>query len=406
MELCEKVTKDGRYLLGISGGSDSMALLSLCIRAGLDLVVCHVNYKMRISSDGEEDLVRECCFENDIPFEVLYPEQKEKGNFQSWAREARYEFYKKIYDSYGCTALLLGHQKDDSIETYLMSKERGSHGWYYGIPEETFHHGMRIIRPLLKYRKKELRQYCLDNEITFHDDESNFTDKYHRNRIRHQQVETATDQQIEDWAREIEELNESQDRLLKDFEGRFAGREEIEISELADDEKRDDLLRWFIWQYDRGYNYSSAQIREMNNTIINSGHNGYLLLHGGYELVFEYGHFYIWKPGRKYSYQLEEPQEIITPFFHTAFTGRTIEGLSLTEDDYPITIRPYESEDSILLRFGTKKVSRFLIDRKIPRKERYYWPVVANRKGEVIFVCGVGCDVAHYTVNADLFVIK
>jgi tRNA(Ile)-lysidine synthase TilS/MesJ len=79
---------------------------------------------------------------------------------------------------------------DDHIENYLMSLERGSHGWYYGIPYEGYHHGMKILRPLLKYRKKQTREYCLENGVPFHDDESNFTVKVEIHNHYHGTVET------------------------------------------------------------------------------------------------------------------------------------------------------------------------------------------------------------------------
>ncbi|MBQ7890489.1 MAG: tRNA lysidine(34) synthetase TilS, partial [Erysipelotrichaceae bacterium] len=58
------------------------------------------------------------------------------------------------------------------------------------------------------------------------------------------------------------------------------------------------------------------------------------------------------------------------------------------------------------LRFGTKKLNRWFIDRKIHRNERLRWPVVLNRHGEVILVPGIGCDLEHYSNNPTCFVLK
>ena len=165
------VPNDGKYLVGVSGGCDSMALLSLCVQQELDVVAALVNYRLRESSELEEQLVREYCSSHDIPMEILYPVQQENENFQKWARDVRYEFYRQVYEKHGCKALLLGHHRDDSVENYLMAMQRKSRGMLYGIAEESFHHGMHIIRPLLNYRKKELRKWCDDNGIPYHDDE-------------------------------------------------------------------------------------------------------------------------------------------------------------------------------------------------------------------------------------------
>ena len=120
-----------------------MMLLSLCLEEGLDVVVCFVNYKIRESANLEERLVEQFCSEHGVKLYKDYPVQKDSENFQMWARNVRYEFYKKVYDQEQCDYLLTGHQMDDHIENYLMSLERGSHGWYYGIPYEGYHQGLR-----------------------------------------------------------------------------------------------------------------------------------------------------------------------------------------------------------------------------------------------------------------------
>ncbi len=383
-----------------------MMLLSLCVEQGYRVMVAHVNYRMRTTSDMEEEMVKDYCARHGVEVRCLHPLQTEKDNFQKWAREARYDFYKDLCDWYGCDALLLGHQLDDHLENYLMSMERKSHGWYYGIPYRAYHHGMVILRPLINYRKKETRQYCLDNSVPFHDDESNATDKYMRNRIRHTLVEPAGDQQIRTWLREIDELNEKQEELLHYFEEKYGFHEPIKISEFRKEENKNMLLRWFIYSYDHEFSYSEDSITEMSRVITSSRKNGYYQLRDGYELVYEYGEIYIWRPEEKYCYILDQVCYMDTPYFTLAGQGKIIEGVTVNDDDLPLTIRPYENSDEIELRLGHKKVNRFMIDRKIKRSERHLWPVIVNREGAVIFVKGVGCDVLHYSVKPNLFMIE
>ena len=78
----------------------------------------------------------------------------------------------------------------------------------------------------------------------------------------------------------------------------------------------------------------------------------------------------------------------------------------LTDKDFPITIRNARKSDSIELRFGTKKLNRFFIDRKISMKEELSWPVMADAQNRVIFVSGIGCDVNHYCDDPGVFMIK
>jgi len=381
-----------------------MMLLSLCVREKLDIAVCFCNYRLRETADLEEKIVEQYCRENNVRLFRLYPKQETNENFQMWAREARYEFYKKIYDQLECDYLLTGHQKDDSLENYLMSEERGSHGWYYGIPYEGYHHGMKILRPLLKYRKKDTRQYCEEYNVPYHDDESNFTDHYTRNRIRHSLIEPADDAQIEKWASEIERLNKVQKRMLERFEKEYG--EEISISVFRKDPDVNDLMRWMLWQKDSTASYSSQHIDEIVKTVISSKRNGFIPLNNGLEVVYEYGVVYVHKPGNSYSYVLDEVRYFRTPYFEIKAVGKTIEGLSVSEADFPLMIRNGREDDVIELRYGHKKLSRFFIDRKIKRKDRFSWPVVENREGIVVFIANIGCNKSHFTTKPDLFMLK
>ncbi len=381
-----------------------MMLLSLCVREKLDIAVCFCNYRLRETADLEEKIVEQYCRENNVRLFRLYPKQEKNENFQMWAREARYEFYKKIYDQLECDYLLTGHQKDDSLENYLMSEERGSHGWYYGIPYEGYHHGMKILRPLLKYRKKDTRRYCEEYNVPYHDDESNFTDHYTRNRIRHSLIEPADDAQIEKWASEIERLNKVQKRMLERFEKEYG--EEISISVFRKDPDVNDLMRWMLWQKDSTASYSSQHISEIVKTVISSKRNGFIPLNNGLEVVYEYGVVYVHKPGNGYSYVLDEVRYFKTPYFEIKAVGKTIEGLSVSEADFPLMIRNGREDDVIELRYGHKKLSRFFIDRKIKRKDRFSWPVIENREGIVVFIANIGCNKSHFTTKPDLFMLK
>ena len=86
--------------------------------------------------------------------------------------------------------------------------------------------------------------------------------------------------------------------------------------------------------------------------------------------------------------------------------GEKIESIFLQNSDFPITVRNAKENDAILLRFGTKKLNRFFIDRKIPMALRKMWPVVVNQKGEVIFVPAIGPDVNHYCEIPNVFMVK
>ena len=383
-----------------------MALLSLCLRQGYEVVVCHVNYRLRENATKEEALVREFCRDNGIKAYFEYPLKTEKGNFQKWAREVRYDFYRRIYQKENCTALLLGHQKDDHVENYLMSLQRGSAGWYYGIARQTFHHGMMIIRPLLDLRKRETRQYCLDNGVPFGDDESNAGDHYSRNRIRHQLVEKADDEQIEEWCRQIAELNEKQKKDVEYIITKYDS-EEIELAEYRREtaQMRHLLLRCKIARC-LPDNPSEDFISEIDRQLIEATGNRQIKLSERCTLFLDYGRFYVCDMAESYCCKLERGMLLETPYFRIARQGRLIERIGVNDDEWPLTIRCPLREDAIELRYGQKKLNRFFIDRKISHRLRRLWPVVENCRGEVIFVAGIGCEKHHFSTNEYIFMIK
>ena len=92
-------------------------------------------------------------------------------------------------------ALLVAHQEDDLIETYLFKKARKSVGDYLGLASKEEIFGMTIIRPLLEQPKKALIEYCVSRGIQFGEDESNFQKNYTRNRIRLEIVEKLSEQE-------------------------------------------------------------------------------------------------------------------------------------------------------------------------------------------------------------------
>ena len=83
------------YLLACSFGPDSMALFHMLINRGIKPIACFVNYHKRDVSNQEQIDFTKFCKEHNIPFEILDTAGMEQvGNFQSWAREVRYDFFK------------------------------------------------------------------------------------------------------------------------------------------------------------------------------------------------------------------------------------------------------------------------------------------------------------------------
>ena len=171
------------YLLGVSGGPDSMFLLNEY--KNRKIIVAHVNYNLRSSSKTDEKILKNYCKKNNIKIEILQVNEKPKGNTESWARKIRYDFFKKIYLKYNCKKLLIAHHKDDFLETALMQQRSGRTPFYFGIKKKIFINDMNILRPYINlYWKNQILEEIKKHKIPYGIDETNNDEKFSRNKIR------------------------------------------------------------------------------------------------------------------------------------------------------------------------------------------------------------------------------
>ena len=181
------IRKKNNYLAGISGGPDSMALLNKY--KDVIKVVCHINYHKRKDSNKDMQIVQQYCQKNNIIFECLnisnddYEKATEK-NFQTLARDLRYNFFVKIANKYQIFNLLIAHQFDDFLETAIMQQNKKSMNFYYGIKKVNHYKNLVIYRPLINKTKKSLEKYCKKKNIVYAFDWTNETDMYDRNKVR------------------------------------------------------------------------------------------------------------------------------------------------------------------------------------------------------------------------------
>ena len=184
--------KDKKLLLAVSGGVDSMVLLDLFYKLRFDICVVHCNFQLRgKESDADEMLVRETCQDSYIPyfiesFDTLEFANENKLSIQLAARKLRYDWFQEII-SLGFDYVLTAHHLDDNVETFLINFIRGTGlEGLTGIPAQNGN----IIRPLLPFSREEIENYALENKIQWREDSSNASDKYFRNKLRHNIVPT------------------------------------------------------------------------------------------------------------------------------------------------------------------------------------------------------------------------
>ncbi|MEG0841646.1 MAG: tRNA lysidine(34) synthetase TilS [Erysipelotrichaceae bacterium] len=399
-----------RWVIGVSGGADSMALLDMCYEHGVDMIVAHVNYGKRDTSDRDMNGVIDYCKERNIKCYVKYSPECESGNFQAFARMVRYDYFRELSIYFRCAGVLVAHQLDDVLETYLMQRKRQSTPEFYGVKEEIFISDVLVKRILLGYTKKDLLNYCHQHHIVYYDDESNDSDDYERNRIRHAIVEMLSLEDKHRLIKEIEDVNNQKkvENIMVNKIYREWRNEEFSLKKFRGFPTQYKTLILRHWFKDHGVKaeLSAKALNNISDMMDTVNHNWRYQLKNKV-MVKNYDSILLEENEEiSYTYTIEAITLMKTPYFEIQDHGDKIQSIYVQEKDFPLTIRNAESKDSIQLRFGTKRINRWFIDRKKSYEERKIWPVVVNAEGKVIFVAEIGCDIEHFSNNPNMFVIK
>lgn len=175
-----------KLAVAVSGGVDSVCMLHWMATAGMNITALHVNHGLRPAAGIEAEYVQSLCDKLNIPCRVFHwTDKKPSTGLEAAARDARYKMMTDWCKENKIKYLVVAHQADDQIETFLMNLGRGS--GLYGLAAmrpESMRDGIKILRPMLGVFRSELIKYCTDNQIKFFSDEMNYDDKYTRVKIR------------------------------------------------------------------------------------------------------------------------------------------------------------------------------------------------------------------------------
>jgi tRNA(Ile)-lysidine synthase len=186
-----RLLSPGQHLLvAVSGGPDSVALLSLLATLApawrLTLTVVHFNYGLRgCESDDDEAFVSSFCQARNIPFVVRRPvlaKHRRASSLQMLARWARYEAMKSLAHEIHADRIVTGHTANDQAETMLLWMLRGA--GLTGLAGMPFMREQIIVRPLLRTTREEILDYLKQEGLSYRQDSTNLTGLYRRNRVR------------------------------------------------------------------------------------------------------------------------------------------------------------------------------------------------------------------------------
>ncbi|SDC71008.1 tRNA lysidine(34) synthetase TilS [Shouchella lonarensis] len=417
-------------LVAVSGGADSMALLHIMCNINAQkkftLVALHAHHGLREEADADAALVRTVCADWGIPYVQkqlsvrAYCEQHRIG-VQQGARTLRYQFFQEAMMQLDGDVLMTAHHGDDEVETVLMKMVRGTTPLTnIGIaPDQPYVNG-RLIRPLLQETKQQILAYCHAHEVPFHEDESNASSMYTRNRFRAQIVPVLKKEnphihvhthRFSRWHVDDNDylFAEAEKVLVQMTKVKKSGYVKISkplFRRIAPALQRRMIHLILSYLYSGEAVVSALHIEQVQSFLMRkSSSEKRLHLRGGLRVILSYDTCTFTceqdTNGDLYKYPLSIPGQCETPL--GVIQASVAEEVLLTcEQPYrvmfpmralkkPLYIRNRKEGDvfSPLGMTGTKKISRLFIDCKIAPLLRQKWPLVVDADDEILWIPGL-----------------
>lgn len=407
MDILKNIQIDDDYIVvGVSTGSDSMALFHYLINNTKKKIVCaHVNHNVRKESIKEEKYLKEYCKKNNIIFETIKLTNYKENNFENEARKKRYAFYEKILKKYNTKYLFLAHHGDDLIETILMKIVRGSNlEGYAGLKEISKRKDYYIIRPLLNYTKEDILNYCTKHKITYFNDNTNTNTKYTRNRYRTKFLPLLKEEDKDihkkfiNYSKTLLEYLYYIEKVSEEYINKIYINNTIDIKEFK---KIDPFIRKNILYQILNTIYENApdivkkrHIDSIINIITSNKPNLEINLPNKVIVIKSYNKLLFTTKKEKQDYIIplknynEINNHIIKIIDKTNESGNDIIRLNKKDIMMPLYIRNKKNGDYIILKGlnKKKKISDIFIENKIPKNLRDTYPILVDSNNQIIWI--------------------
>lgn len=380
-KITTRLKKNKKYILTCSFGPDSMALLDYLIKNKFDFVIAHVNYHILEQAEADERGIREFASKNNIQVFVHSTYMPSDVNEEIWAREERYNFFKKLARELNIDNILVAHNEGDLVETYLLQKDRGVF-LEYGMKYRTKMGDVNILRPLLKYTKSELQNYVIENRIPYSIDPSNSDISFKRNNIRNQ-LKYFNKDELSKIKLEIKEKNLQNSIILKKYSSIFKNKSlncNSELFKELDEYVFHLLLIKLLKDNEYFYPISRGLSDEIFKMIKNNKSN-WIKDIGEQNIYIEYGIVSIHKPYNTYKIDLQNDHE--QTLFSLNSKSKLYKEFLERES---LIVMPAKNAETYKKGKETFKVNREFISWKLPISLREIWPGIFNKEGELIYL--------------------
>ena len=400
-------------VLGVSGGPDSMALLSLTLKLkqkkNLKLVCAHVNHNLRKESFEEEKMVKKFCLANGVIFEYMLIKNYDKDNFHNDARNKRYAFFDNLVKKYHAKYLFTAHHADDLMETILMRIVRGSTlRGYAGFKREDKRLDYIIVRPLINVTKEDINSYLKSENVTFAIDDSNLKDKYTRNRFRHHVIPLLKEEdknahlKFKSFSDTLFMYEEYVNKVCIEKYKNVYVNNRLDINKFQNLEHliKEKILYMILEDI---YKDKLALINKRHIVLIlkiidSNKANTYINLPNKIKVVKDYNFLSFKEDNKIVTYNIKLDQDVILPNQHKIIyikdnddKSNYVIRLDSSEIKLPLYIRTRKNGDKIATKNmnGHKKISDLFTDLKLNKDLRDSYPILVDSNDTILWVPGL-----------------
>ena len=400
------------YLVALSGGADSVALLIWMQEAGYRIHAAHCNFHLRgEESDRDEAFCQALCERLDVPLHLAHFDTHEYAalhqvSIEMAARELRYRWFGQLCRDVEAAAVCVAHHRDDSVETVLMNLLRGTglRGLTGIQPRSELEVNggeggkLMVLRPLLGVSRPEVEEFLAKRNQNYVTDSTNLEADVLRNRLRLQvlpllaELNPAVKENI---IRTTENLSAAQD-LLDSVTECYKDSSELILNTLGEGVSREYIV--FEWLKHYGFNGSQArQILDAETGRVFSSSTGFDVLKDRYRLLVEPTGEPM-KPVKipeEGTYVLDEHTKIsvrrVPAYVSKSSETATIDAQKVK---FPLVVRRVENGDWMIPfgMKGRKLLSDLMTDRKMNVFEKRRQLVVVDAQGVIVWVVGLRTD--------------